>query len=136
MPTATPSGSPIYTGVNQTRWDSPGAVRAGGRIGLLGYLPEAATAIAFLLLFAQPVRLLVRDWWTLPESGHGLLLAPVAMWLAWRSRLRGGATPSRGWGIAILAAAVVLRYVSGLAAELFTMRASFVLALVGVTLYY
>ncbi len=45
-------------------------------------------------------------------------------------------TPNRGVGIALLVGAILLRYVSGLAAELFTMRLSVVLALAGITAFY
>ncbi len=99
------------------------------------FLPALATAVAFLALFWQPLTLLAQDWWQLPEAGHGLLLAPAAAWLAWRSGIRGDATPNRGLGIAILVVAVLIRYVSGLAAELFTMRESIILALAGLTVY-
>jgi exosortase len=99
-------------------------------------LPVALTAVAFVLLFAQPMYLLVRDWWTLPEAGHGLLLAPVAIWLAWKSGIRRDATGDVLLGIAMLVVAVLVRYLAGLAAELFSMRASFVLALGGLTVYY
>jgi exosortase len=98
-------------------------------------LPAAITAIAFLALFGQPLVSLVQDWWNLPEAGHGLLLAPVGIWLAWRSGVREGAAPSRALGTAMLLAAVLIRYVSGLAAEPFTMRESMVLALAGLTIY-
>lgn len=94
------------------------------------------TAVAFILLFAEPMALLVRDWWSLPEAGHGLLLAPVAVWLAWRSGLRPTARPNRAVGLSMIIVAVVIRYVSGLAAEQFTMRESMVLALAGITTYY
>jgi exosortase len=99
-------------------------------------LPAALTAIAFVLLFAQPMYLLVRDWWTLPEAGHGLLLAPVAIWLAWKSGIRPGATGNVALGVAMLVLAILIRYMSGLAAELFSMRASMVLALGGLTVYH
>jgi exosortase len=80
--------------------------------------------------------LLIQDWWQLPEAGHGLLLAPAAIWLAWRSGIREGAAPKHAAGIAILIAAIFIRYISGLAAELFTMRESIVLALAGLTVYH
>ncbi|MGQ0702405.1 MAG: exosortase/archaeosortase family protein [Gemmatimonadales bacterium] len=95
----------------------------------------------FVALFGEPVMALARDWWNDPEAGHGLLLAPAALWLAWRSRpsrttqWRSGAG-SQAIGLGILLAAVLLRYLSGLAAELFTMRMSVVLGLVGITAYY
>jgi exosortase len=98
-------------------------------------IPVVATAIVFGLLFAQPFFLLVRDWWTLPEAGHGLLLAPVAVWLAARSGIVE--TPTRGMklGLGFLAMAVLLRYASALAAELFTMRASMLIGLMGLIIY-
>jgi exosortase len=101
-----------------------------------GAAPAFVTAVAFALLFAQPFALLVRDWWTLPEAGHGLLLAPVALWLAWRTGLGKDVAPNRALGIAMLVVAVLARYASGLAAELFTMRASMLLALGGLTVYH
>ncbi|MCA9723223.1 MAG: hypothetical protein KC489_12640, partial [Gemmatimonadetes bacterium] len=42
-----------------------------------GMLPAGAAAVAFLVLFAEPLRTLMRDWWNNPDAGHGLLLAPV-----------------------------------------------------------
>ena len=95
----------------------------------------AITAIAFGLLFSQPFVGLVRDWWTVPEAGHGLLLAPVALWLGWKAGIRPGATPHRVAGLALLITAVLIRCAAGLAAELFTMRASMVMAIAGLTVY-
>ena len=99
-------------------------------------LPATLTTVAFALLFAQPMALLVRDWWTLPEAGHGLLLAPVAIWLAWKAGIRREAVGSPWLGVVLLLLAIVLRYMAGLAAELFTMRASVVMALGGLTIYH
>lgn len=98
-------------------------------------LPLVATAVAFGILFAKPFTLLVQNWWTMPEAGHGLLLAPVAIWLAWRSGIDATSKPAPILGVAVLVFAVLLRTASGLAAELFTMRASMVIALAGLTLY-
>ena len=97
--------------------------------------PFVATAAAFAILFAKPVSLLVRDWWTLPEAGHGLLLAPVALFLAWRAGIVTDAKPQRVLGLTLLILSVLIRCASGLAAELFTMRASIVLALGAITIY-
>lgn len=100
-----------------------------------GLLPAVATAAAFAVLFWTPARTLVRDWWSDPEAAHGLLLGPLALYLAWKRGIAPNARTQQGWGIAILAAAVLLRYVSGLAAELFTMRASMLLAAVGLIVF-
>lgn len=98
----------------------------------------AAVSIAgtFAVLFYQPFVMLLRDWWNLPEAGHGLLLAPVALWFAWRSGRHPKALGQPVIGAAILVAAILLRYASGLAAEWFTMRVSMVGALAGITVYF
>ena len=71
----------------------------------------------------------------MPEAGHGLLLAPVAIWMAWKSGIGPDAKPNRTLGITLLLVAIVVRTASGLAAELFTMRGSVVIALAGITVY-
>jgi exosortase len=98
-------------------------------------LPLVVTGLIYLALFADPLRWLALDWWRDPEAGHGLLLAPLALWLAWKSGVKREARPAIGLGIAVLLAAVLLRYVSGLAAEIFTTRVSALLALVGLVTY-
>lgn len=108
---------------------------AGSRYRAERLLPLVATALAFGVLFAKPITLLVQNWWSMPEAGHGLLLAPVAIWLAWKSGIVADATSNRVLGVALLVFAVLLRYASGLAAELFTMRGSMVIGLAGLTVY-
>lgn len=98
-------------------------------------LPAVVAAAAFVLLFAKPAQLMVHDWWTNPEAGHGLLLAPLALWLGWRRGLRPERRPQVVWGVLVLAAAVLLRYLSGLAAEVFTMRVSMLMALAALVIF-
>jgi exosortase len=98
--------------------------------------PLLLVAAAFAVLFAQPAQTLVRDWWTDSEAGHGLLLAPLAVWLVWRDGAERASAPSPVLGTTLLVAAVVLRYLAGLAAELFTLRLSIVLALAGLTVFW
>lgn len=97
-------------------------------------VPLAVAVVAFGVLFADPLRTLWRDWWNNPDAGHGLLLVPVAAWLAWRAGLVAR-RPQPWLGAAVLTAAIVLRWASGLAAELFTMRFSAWLALVGLVVF-
>lgn len=99
-------------------------------------LPLTLTVVAFALLFSQPIFTLLRDWWTLPEAGHGLLLGPVAIWMAYKTGLRTETRGNVALGVAFLLFAVVVRYAAGLAAELFLMRASILIALVGLTTYH
>ena len=98
--------------------------------------PAVIAIAAFVALFFQPFVSLVKDWWNVPEAGHGLLLAPVAVWLAWKSGRDPLARPQILVGALILAAAVMMRYASELAAELFTMRVSIVAAILGLVVCY
>jgi exosortase len=97
--------------------------------------PLVLAGLAFLVLFAHPARLLLDDWWNDPDAGHGLLLAPLAMWLGWRTGL-GERCPNHLVGLALLVTAILIRYLSGLAAELFTMRGSLLLAAAGLVIYF
>jgi exosortase len=97
--------------------------------------PVVMAAVAFGFLFADPARTLARDWWSNPDAGHGLLLFPVSMWLAWKAGLVADHRPSPRLGTVLLVGAIALRYLSGLAAELFTMRFSMWLAAVGIIVF-
>jgi exosortase len=99
-------------------------------------LPVLATAGLFALLYARPFWLLLRDWWSNPEAGHGLLLAPLALYFAWKSGITPDARPNRILGALLIIAGVAFRYLSDLAAELFTMRGSMLLAAAGITAWY
>lgn len=96
----------------------------------------ALTAIAFVMLFAKPARLLGEAWWNDPNSGHGLLLAPLSLWFAYKSGRDPAARPQHVLGFAILLFAVVSRYAAELAAELFVMRGSMLMALAGLTVWH
>lgn len=96
--------------------------------------PQVVTAALFLALFWQPLVTLGRDWWSDPEASHGLLLGPLAVYLAWRRGRAPDARAQPALGFAVLLGAVLLRYLSGLAAELFTMRASLLLAAAGLVI--
>jgi exosortase len=97
--------------------------------------PLIIGGLAFGLLFWAPITTLVRDWLHDPEASHGLLLAPVAVWLMWKRGLDPRARPWPFVGLALLALAVLLRYASGLAAELFTMRMSLLGALFALVVF-
>jgi exosortase len=95
-----------------------------------------ATAAAFALLFASPMSTLLRDLWTNPDAGHGMLLLPIAAYMAWKRGRAPTASAMPILGISILVLSVLLRYASGLAAELFTMRASMLGAAIGLVVFY
>ncbi|CAN5605770.1 exosortase [soil metagenome] len=97
--------------------------------------PQLALAVAFLVLYWMPITTLARDWWSDPEAGHGLLLAPLAFYMAWKRGIRADATAQPLLGLLVLTGAVLLRYVSGLAAELFTLRMSLMMAAGGLIVF-
>ena len=98
-------------------------------------ISAAIAAVAFVVLFASPFTNLAAQWWTDPDSGHGLLLFPVALWLAWRDGLAPDAKANIRWGTALLVAAILVRAVGAAAAELFTQRFSIWLAAVGLVVF-
>ena len=93
------------------------------------------TAIVFVALFAQPLTNLMQTWWNSPDYGHGLLLVPIALVLAYRAGVRPAARPQVALGITLLVAAVVIRYVAAIAAEAFFARGAMVLAAAGLVTY-
>lgn len=102
---------------------------------LAAWLSIGLAIVAFVALFQSPARGLVHDWLTDDESSYGLLLFPVALWLAWREGLRTDTRPNVMLGTAFLIAAVLLRALGSLAAELFSQRFSIWLAIVGLIVF-
>lgn len=97
--------------------------------------PIALAVVAFVAVFAGPIESLANQWWDDPDAGHGLLLFPVSLWLAWQAGLRAEARPNVALGSAILVVAMLLRALGGLAAEFFTQRFSIWLTLVGLVVF-
>ena len=97
--------------------------------------PLLVAVLAFFIAFGEPLLTLMRDWWSDPEAGQGLLLFPVACWLAWKRGLVDVPRPQPRAGMVLLAGAIVLRFLAGLAAELFIMRASMIGAALGLIVY-
>ncbi|HEY8061363.1 MAG TPA: exosortase/archaeosortase family protein [Gemmatimonadales bacterium] len=99
------------------------------------WLPAALAAVAFVLLFASPAATLVRDWLHDDDANYGLLLFPVALWLAWRQGLLADAKPDTRGGGAIIASAVLIRLLGSIASEFFTQRVSIWLAILGIVVF-
>ncbi len=98
--------------------------------------PVLVAALAFVALYWEPIATLARDWWSDPDAAHGLLLGPLAVVIAWRRGLVSDRRAQPALGFAILLGAVLLRYLSGLAAEIFTMRMSMLGAAAGLVVFW
>ncbi len=97
--------------------------------------PVAFALVAFILVFAEPIQSLTAQWWDDPDAGHGLLLFPVSLWLAWQAGLRTDTRGSVVLGSVIIGGAMLLRALGGLAAEFFTQRFSIWLTVVGIVVF-
>ena len=62
-----------------------GRASIGARAGVITRAPLIVGGFAFLWLFWEPITTLGRDWWNDPEAGHGLLLGPLSVYLAFKS---------------------------------------------------
>ena len=60
------------------------------------WVPLGAALVLFAALYAKPAFLLVRDWTNFdnPDSGTGLLLAPLAIWFAYQTGLKAVRKPA------------------------------------------
>lgn len=96
----------------------------------------AVVALAFLLLFGETLAGLLVDWTQDPDYGHGLLLVPLAGYLAWSRRLEGARRPAPVGGLFILAGSVLLFWLGEIAAEFFTRRLAALVALAGLAVFY
>ncbi len=102
---------------------------------LTAWLPVGLAAAAFLALFLSPARSLAHDWLHDDESSYGLLLFPVALWLAWKEGLLEDTVPDVRLGTFLLGGAVFFRALGSLAAELFSQRLAMWLAVVALLVF-
>lgn len=95
-----------------------------------------ATGVLFLLCFAKVIADLVQAWLNIPDAAHGILIAPVAIWLAWRTGVLPERRPAR-WAGSLLVVFAVLASVLGRVAGIETVpRAALLVGLAGLTLWY
>jgi exosortase len=94
------------------------------------------TAALFLACFAPVLAGLISAWLTLPDAAHGVLIAPVAVWLAWRSGPVAEPRPARWAGSIIILIAVVANLFGRVAGVETIPRAAFLMALVGLTVWF
>ena len=95
---------------------------------------KAAVLCAFgIAIYAGTLAYLMDDWWNDEGSSHGLLAAPLALYMAWRMRKRIAATPVRAdsRGLLGILAGCLLFLTGKLGAEYFVTRVSFLVVVAG-----
>ena len=101
------------------------------------WLPWLIFASAFFLFYQHTVSTLFYDWKTNPNFSHGFLIPFIAVYMGWCKKEELASIepkPSR-WGISILLAGMGLHVLGTLGAELFILRCSLILTLVGVIVF-
>lgn len=97
-------------------------------------LLKIALATALIsILFGAALIDMAHDWWTEPALSQGMLLPPLALYIAWMQRhqtLQVPAQPDQR-GLLITAFACLVFLAGKLAAEFFLMRFSFVILVAG-----
>jgi len=85
------------------------------------------------LLYAEVLADLAHNWWTDPRASYGLIIPPLAIFLAWQNRERTLRQPvkSSSGGLVMVGFACLLYLLGKLGAEFFLQRISFVMLIVG-----
>src|SRR3954453_1330381 len=88
-----------------------------------------------IIIYGRVAVDLAVDWWTIPSQSQGLLIPPLALYIAWERRnitLGMDAAPSNT-GLLAVACACGMFLIGKLGAEFFLMRLSLVILLIGLT---
>jgi exosortase len=96
----------------------------------------AIGAVALAVCYAPILRGMFDQWLHDEDMGHGLVVPIVILWIVWRERDHWIALPPRPswWGLAPLAAAACIHFMSVMGAGLFAGSVAFVLSVAGVVL--
>jgi exosortase len=100
---------------------------------------QAATVgVVIVFLYWHILAFLAQDWWTDPNFSHGFFVPLFSGYLIWQHRHRlARLVPEPSWlGLAAIAFALGVLVLGSLGAELFLSRASFVLLLAGLIVFY
>jgi exosortase len=101
----------------------------------ISWLKIAVTAALALAIYSAVIPDLAIEWWTEDASSYGLLVPPIALYIAYSRRDQTLALPAqpdfRGLGLTLLACFTFLA--GDLAAEFYLARISIVFMLAGVT---
>lgn len=102
------------------------------------WILPALLALTLSLVFGATLADMAHEWWTEPAASQGLILPPLAIYLAWLNQRAWHAAPAQTdrSGLALTAAGCLCFLAGNLAAEFFLMRISFVIVLAGLVLSF
>src|SRR5437763_3255757 len=119
---------------------SPSRSEKNGKIprrnfGGVFWLQTAVLVTLIVILYGQVLVDLAGDWWREPRLSQGLLIPPLALYIAWTRRNLTLAQPAEAdnRGLWLVACACLLYILGKLGAEFFLPRMSFVILLAGLT---
>lgn len=97
------------------------------------YIPAALIFAGIVFSFWSTLQALAAQWTSNEDFSHGLLIVPIALYFAWERREQLKRSPIRtDWRAGILIAVSLCLFIVGeLGAELFTIRVSMILLLIG-----
>jgi len=122
----------MATAASQTLQKARGFI-AGCNLGGIFWVQAALLVILIVVLYGQVLIGLAEDWWTDPSLSQGLLIPPLALYIAWTRRrltLAEPVTPDNR-GLWFVAGACAVYLLGKLGAEFFLSRMSFVILLAG-----
>src|SRR5438045_6830727 len=97
----------------------------------------AGLLISLAWLYGSVLTALVREWVSNPDASYGVLLAALAVGVAWKRRaiLISASTAYSGWlaGFCVLALGLATYLAGMLAPDVYLQRVSFVMVLAGMT---
>ena len=93
--------------------------------------------LVFTVLYYQTLMKLINDWSNNPDFSHGFLIPFISAYLIWqkKEKLAGLSLESDKLGLPIIVFGMFLHFIGNIGAELFTMRFSMVVTLLGISHY-
>lgn len=107
------------------------------RFKMSDYLQIALISIAFFALYSHTAINLVRDWSGNPNFSHGFLVPFITGFMIWQKKHLlplDNISPSF-FGLPVIVLGMAMHVAGNVGAELFVMRASLVVTLIGLSLY-
>lgn len=94
------------------------------------------TVGAFVFCFATTILGLVQAWMHEPEAAHGLLIAPVALWLAYTKGVVSTRDPRPWIGTGLIAISAGLTFLARTSGAATAPRAGLIVAAIGLIVWY